>query len=542
MKNINPTKTISWKILAEHFQEMKKITLTDLFKKDKKRFSKFSINFENEILFDFSKNIINEETIKNLINLAKETDYNNAINSMFYGEDINITEKKPVLHIALRNQYSTSTFLNNENIYNNIIINLKKIKQISDDIISGKWKGYQNHTIKNIINIGIGGSNLGPLMVTEALKSYKNHLKLYFISNIDSNQLLDVLKKIKPENSLFIISSKTFTTQETISNAKSVKEWFIENTFNINFNDNVAKHFIAVTANINYAQKFGINKDNILPLYDWIGGRFSLWSSIGLPISLSLGFNNFQKLLKGAEKMDNHFFYNPIRYNMPIIMSLISIWYNNFWKSETEAVILYDYYMRYFPKYLQQLNMESNGKSIDRNGKIISYQTSPIIWGDIGTNSQHSFFQMLHQGTKFIPCDFIAPILTHNYLNNYHNKLISNYIAQTQALAFGNKNDISINIENNIYKLCSGNHPSNSIFLREITPHNLGSLIALYEHKIFMQGVILNIFSFDQWGVELGKKMANLLISDLDNIKKTTNYDSSTNGLINFYKSFNKLN
>ncbi|QJC28710.1 glucose-6-phosphate isomerase [Enterobacteriaceae endosymbiont of Plateumaris consimilis] len=540
MKNINPTKTISWKILTEHFQEMKEITLIDLFKKDKKRFSKFSINFENEILFDFSKNIINEKTIKNLINLAKEIDYNNAINSMFYGEDINITEKKPVLHIALRNQYSTSTFLNNENIYNNIIINLKKIKQISDDIISGKWKGYQNHTIKNIINIGIGGSNLGPLMVTEALKSYKNHLNLYFISNIDSNQLLDVLKKIKPENSVFIISSKTFTTQETISNAKSVKEWFIENTFNTNFNDNVSKHFIAITANINSAQEFGINKNNILPLCDWIGGRFSLWSSIGLPISLSLGFNNFQKLLKGAEKMDNHFFYNPIRQNIPIIMSLISIWYNNFWEAETEAIILYDYYMRYFPQYLQQLNMESNGKSIDRNGKIINYQTSPIIWGDIGTNSQHSFFQMLHQGTKFIPCDFIAPVLTHNYLNNHHNKLISNYIAQTQALAFGNKNNN--NIENNIYKLCPGNHPSNSIFLREITPNNLGSLIALYEHKIFMQGVILNIFSFDQWGVELGKKMANLLISDLNNNKKTTHYDESTNGLINFYKLFNTLN
>ncbi|QJC29155.1 glucose-6-phosphate isomerase [Enterobacteriaceae endosymbiont of Plateumaris rustica] len=537
MKNINPTKTISWKILAEHFQEMKEITITDLFKKDKERFSKFSINFENEILFDFSKNIINEKTITNLINLAKEIDYSNAINSMFYGKIINITEKKPVLHTALRNQYSTSTFLNNENIYNNIINNLKKIKQISNDIISGKWKGYKNDDIKNIINIGIGGSDLGPLMVTEALKSYKNHLNLYFISNIDSNQLVDVLKKIKPENSLFIISSKTFTTQETISNAKSVKEWFIENTSNINFNDNISKHFIAVTANINSAQKFGINKENILPLWDWIGGRFSLWSSIGLPISLSIGFNNFKELLKGAEKMDNHFFYNPIRYNIPIIMSLISIWYNNFWKSDTEAIILYDYYMRYFPKYLQQLNMESNGKSIDRNGEIIDYQTSPIIWGDIGTNSQHSFFQMLHQGTKFIPCDFIAPVLTHNYLNNHHNKLISNYIAQTQALAFGNKNDN--NIKNNIYKLCSGNHPSNSIFLREITPHNLGSLIALYEHKIFIQGVILNIFSFDQWGVELGKKMANILVSNLNNSQKITHYDSSTNGLINFYKSFN---
>ncbi|QJC29602.1 glucose-6-phosphate isomerase [Enterobacteriaceae endosymbiont of Plateumaris pusilla] len=539
MKNINPTKTISWKILTEHFQDMKKITLIDLFNEDKERFSKFSINFENEILFDFSKNIINEKTINNLINLAKEIDYNHAINSMFYGKDINITEKRPVLHTALRNQYSTSTFLNNENIYNNIIINLKKIKKISDDVISGQWKGYKNNIIKDIINIGIGGSNLGPLMVTEALKPYKNHLNLHFISNIDSTQLVDVLKKIKPENSLFIISSKTFTTQETISNAKSIKEWFIENTSYIDFNNNISKHFIAITNNINSAQKFGINKDNILPLSDWIGGRFSLWSSIGLPISLSIGFNNFKKLLKGANKIDNHFFYNPIRYNIPIIMSLISIWYNNFWKSETEVVIPYDHYMRYFPKYLQQLNMESNGKSIDRNGEIINYQTSPIIWGDVGTNSQHSFFQMLHQGTKLIPCDFIAPVISHNYLNNHHNKLISNYIAQTKVLAFGNQDDN--NIKNNIYKLCIGNHPSNSIFLREITPYNLGSLIALYEHKIFMQGVILNIFSFDQWGVELGKKMANILISDLNNSTKSTNYDESTNGLINFYKLFNTL-
>ncbi|QJC30040.1 glucose-6-phosphate isomerase [Enterobacteriaceae endosymbiont of Plateumaris sericea] len=540
MKNINPTKTISWKILTEHFQDIKKTTLNDLFKKDKKRFSKFSINFENEILFDFSKNIINEKTINNLINLAKEVNYNDAINSMFYGKDINITEKRPILHTALRNQYSTSTFLNNENIYNNIIINLKKIKQISDDVISGKWKGYKNNIIKDIINIGIGGSNLGPLMVTEALKPYKNHLNLHFISNIDSTQLVDVLKKIKPENSLFIISSKTFTTQETISNAKSVKEWFIENTSHINFNDNISKHFIAITNNIHYAQKFGINKNNILSLPDWIVGRFSLWSFIGLPISLSIGFNNFKKLLKGADKMDNHFFYNPIRYNIPIIMSLISIWYNNFWKSETEAIILYDHYMRYFPKYLQQLNMESNGKSIDRNGEIINYQTSPIIWGGVGTNSQHSFFQMLHQGTKLIPCDFIAPVITHNYLNNHHDKLISNYIAQTKALAFGNQDDD--NIKKNIYKLCLGNHPSNSIFLREITPYNLGSLIALYEHKIFMQGVILNIFSFDQWGVELGKKIANMLILDLNNSEKIIHYDESTNGLINFYKLFNTLN
>ncbi|QJC36593.1 glucose-6-phosphate isomerase [Enterobacteriaceae endosymbiont of Donacia simplex] len=536
MKNINPTKTISWKYLENHLQEMKKTTINDLFKIDKNRFENFSINFENKILFDYSKNFINKTTIHYLINLAKETKCIDAINSMFYGKKINITEQKSVLHTALR--YNHNYFLKNKKIYNNIDKILKKIENISNNIISGTWKGYTNKKIKNIINIGIGGSHLGPLMVTESLQEYKNKLNLFFLSNIDSNKLIKIINKIKPEESLFIIASKTFSTQETMTNALSIKKWFIKN-ININLNKDIfSKHFIAVTNNINSAIDFGINKNNILPLLSEIGGRFSLWSSIGLSISLSIGFNNFKKLLQGANKMDYHFFSTPINRNIPIIMALISIWYNNFWNTETEAIIPYCDNMRFLPSYLQQLNMESNGKSIDRNGNKIKYQTSPIIWGDVGTNGQHSFFQMLHQGTKLIPCDFIASAISNSKkYTNHHIKLIANYIAQTKALAFGNINSFSC--KKNLYQCCFGNKPSNSIFLKKITPYNLGLLISYYEHKIFIQGVILNIFSFDQWGVELGKEIANYLYKDLNkNSQNINQYDYSSQGLINFYKHF----
>ncbi|QJC37000.1 glucose-6-phosphate isomerase [Enterobacteriaceae endosymbiont of Donacia vulgaris] len=538
MKNIDPTKTTSWKYLENHLQEMKKTTINNLFKIDKNRFKNFSINFENKILFDYSKNFINKTTLYYLINLVKETKCIDAINSMFYGKKINVTEQKAVLHTALRYNYN-NCFLQNQKIYNNIDKILKKIENISNNIILGIWKGYTNKKIKNIINIGIGGSHLGPLMVTESLKTYKNKLNLFFLSNIDPNKLVDILNKIKLEESLFIIASKTFSTQETMTNALSIKKWFIKN-INISFNKDIfSKHFIAVTNNINSAINFGINKSNILPLLSEIGGRFSLWSSIGLVISLSIGFNNFKKLLQGANKMDYHFFTTPINKNIPIIMALISIWYNNFWKAETEAIIPYYDNMRFLPSYLQQLNMESNGKSIDRNGKKIKYQTSPIIWGDVGTNGQHSFFQMLHQGTKLIPCDFIAAAISNdkNYID-HHTQLISNYIAQTKALAFGNMNSFSC--KKNLYQCCFGNNPSNSIFLKKITPYNLGLLISSYEHKIFIQGVILNIFSFDQWGVELGKKIANNLYKDINkNIQNMNQYDYSSQGLINFYKYFN---
>ncbi|QJC35778.1 glucose-6-phosphate isomerase [Enterobacteriaceae endosymbiont of Donacia sparganii] len=538
MKNINPVKTYSWKNLQNHFKKIKKLTINDLFLIDKNRFKNFSINFENKILFDYSKNFLNNETMIHLFNLARETKCIEAINAMFYGKKINITEHKSVLHTALRND-NIHFFLKKHQIYDDIKQILKKMKNISDNIILEKWKGYTNKKIKNIINIGIGGSHLGPLMITESLKSYKNKLNLFFLSNIDSNQLINIITKVKPEESLFIIASKTFNTQETITNALSIKKWFIKN-INIDFNKNIfSKHFIAVTNNIDAAINFGIDKNNILPLLSEIGGRFSLWSSIGLSISLAIGFNNFKKLLQGANKMDQHFFSNPIDKNIPIIMALISIWYSNFWNTETEAIIPYCENMRFLPAYLQQLNMESNGKSIDRNKNRIKYQTSSIIWGDIGTNGQHSFFQMLHQGTKLIPCDFISFAISNN--NNYqdhHIKLIANYIAQTKALAFGNIDDYIC--KKNIYQCCFGNKPSNSIFLKKITPYNLGLLISYYEHKIFIQGVILNIFSFDQWGVELGKKITNFLVEDLNqNIQKINKYDSSSQGLINFYKNFN---
>ncbi|QJC34591.1 glucose-6-phosphate isomerase [Enterobacteriaceae endosymbiont of Donacia crassipes] len=538
MKNINPTKTFSWKKLQNHVKEMKKITIYDLFQIDNNRFENFSINFENIILFDYSKNIINKKTIYYLLNLAKETKCIDAIHEMFYGEKINITENKSVLHTALRNN-SIDFFLRDHQIYNNINKTLKKIKNISNKIISGEWKGFTDKKIKNIVNIGIGGSHLGPLMITESLKNYKNKLNLFFLSNVDANQLINIINKIKPEESIFIIASKTFNTLETITNALSIKKWFIKN-ININFNKDIfSKHFIAVTNNINAAIKFGINENNILSLLSEIGGRFSLWSSIGLIISLSIGFDNFYQLLQGAYKMDNHFFYSPIDKNIPVIMALINIWYSNFWDTETEAIIAYNDNMCFLPLYLQQLNMESNGKSIDRNGEKIKYQTSPIIWGDVGTNGQHSFFQMLHQGTKLIPCDFIASAIpNYNNYKNHHVQLIANYIAQTKALAFGNIKEY--NCKKNIYYCCYGNRPSNSIFLKKINPYNLGMLIAYYEHKIFIQGVILNIFSFDQWGVELGKKITHSLIKEI----KINNYaisknDYSSKGLINFYKYFN---
>ncbi|CAL4325745.1 glucose-6-phosphate isomerase [Buchnera aphidicola] len=547
MKNINCTQTKAWHNLKNHFQEIKNIHLKSLFSSDKNRFKKFSIKFGNEMLVDFSKNRITEETVQKLIILAEETDLQDGIKLMFSGAKINYTEDRSVLHIALRNRTNKKILINHCNIMTDINSTLQRMKQFSQLVIDGIWKSYTGESISDIVNIGIGGSDLGPYMVTEALRPYKNHLNMHYVSNVDGTHLNEVLKKINPQKTLFLISSKTFTTDETMTNANSAKKWILHYSKSISSLD---KHFIALSTNVDNALKFGVHINNIFPFWEWVGGRFSLWSSVGLSIILSIGFHNFEKFLDGAHAMDNHFYEADFRKNIPILLALISIWYTNFFHSKTEAILPYDQYMHRFPAYFQQANMESNGKSIDRNGKKILYHTSPIIWGEPGTNGQHAFYQLIHQGTQLIPCDFIAPIISHNILGQHHLKLISNFFAQTQTLAFGQTKeeiikeqkllkDSNHNIKKILpFQICPGNQPTNSILVRKITPYNLGSLIALYEHKIFVQGYILNIFSFDQWGVEIGKKIAQNIYSSLYYNKNTIHYDSSTQGLINFYKYF----
>ncbi|QCO71111.1 glucose-6-phosphate isomerase [Buchnera aphidicola] len=547
MKNMNFNHTKSYQDLKNHFKKIKNIHLKDLFSSDLNRFKKFSILFQNEMLIDFSKNRINDDTLMYLLNLAKETDVKSGIYSMFSGSKINQTEDRSVLHIALRNRSNHPIIVNNCNIMLEINNLLEKMKNFSKIVINGQWKGYTGKSISDVVNIGIGGSDLGPYMVSEALRPYKNHLNMHYVSNIDGTHLNEVLKKINPETTIFLVASKTFTTDETITNAYSAKKWFLDYLKDKNDLD---KHFFALSANIKNALNFGIHIDNIFKFWDWVGGRFSLWSSAGLSIILSIGFHNFEKFLDGAHAMDNHFYNADYNENIPIILALISIWYTNFFKSETEAIFPYDQYMHRFSAYFQQANMESNGKSINRNGEKVQYQTGPIIWGEPGTNGQHAFYQLIHQGTKLIPCDFIAPIFSHNDLGDHHIKLISNFFAQTQALAFGrsrdnilhelisskkNKDDIEKILP---FKICNGNQPTNSILIRKITPYNLGALISLYEHKIFVQGYILNIFSFDQWGVEIGKKLSQNIYNYLKNNIKNGYYDSSTEGLIDFYQSF----
>lgn len=547
MKNINPIKTRAWNALTAHFKKIKNITISEFFSKDINRFKKFSIVFLESILIDFSKNIINDETIEKLIHLAQESDIKSAIKDMFNGVKINKTENTPVLHIALRNISNKPIIVDGINIMTDVNLMLDKMKIFSNKVINGEWRGYTGCKITDVVNIGIGGSDLGPLMVTEALRPYKNKLNMHFISNVDGTHITETLNKLQSEKTLFLIASKTFTTQETMINANSAKKWFLSKNNNIK---NLSKHFIAISSNISEVINFGINKQNIFKIWDWVGGRYSLWSSIGLSIMLSIGYENFKIFLHGAHAMDKHFFYTKEKNNIPIILALISIWYSNFFGSETEAVLVYDQYMHRFAAYLQQSHMESNGKCVDRNGKKVTYQTGPIIWGEPGTNGQHAFYQLIHQGTKLIPCDFIATIKSHNYIENHHINLLSNFFAQTEALAFGKSRSLVekefINlgvdikeVENLIpYKVFEGNKPTNSFLINEINPFNLGALIALYEHKIFIQGIILNIFTFDQWGVELGKQLANNIQTELTRKNPTKNHDSSTNGLINFYKSF----
>ncbi|EGF8220068.1 glucose-6-phosphate isomerase [Escherichia coli] len=547
MKNINPTQTAAWQALQKHFDEMKDVTIADLFAKDGDRFSKFSATFDDQMLVDYSKNRITEETQAKLQDLAKECDLAGAIKSMFSGEKINRTENRAVLHVALRNRSNTPILVDGKDVMPEVNAVLEKMKTFSEAIISGEWKGYTGKAITDVVNIGIGGSDLGPYMVTEALRPYKNHLNMHFVSNVDGTHIAEVLKKVNPETTLFLVASKTFTTQETMTNAHSARDWFLKAAGD---EKHVAKHFAALSTNAKAVGEFGIDTANMFEFWDWVGGRYSLWSAIGLSIVLSIGFDNFVELLSGAHAMDKHFSTTPAEKNLPVLLALIGIWYNNFFGAETEAILPYDQYMHRFAAYFQQGNMESNGKYVDRNGNVVDYQTGPIIWGEPGTNGQHAFYQLIHQGTKMVPCDFIAPAITHNPLSDHHQKLLSNFFAQTEALAFGKSREV---VEQEYrdqgkdpatldyvvpFKVFEGNRPTNSILLREITPFSLGALIALYEHKIFTQGVILNIFTFDQWGVELGKQLANRILPELKDDKEISSHDSSTNGLINRYKAW----
>lgn len=547
MKNINPTQTAAWQELQKHFDEMKDVTIADLFAKDGDRFSKFSATFDDQMLVDYSKNRITEETLAKLQDLAKECDLAGAIKSMFSGEKINRTENRAVLHVALRNRSNTPILVDGKDVMPEVNAVLEKMKTFSEAIISGEWKGYTGKAITDVVNIGIGGSDLGPYMVTEALRPYKNHLNMHFVSNVDGTHIAEVLKKVNPETTLFLVASKTFTTQETMTNAHSARDWFLKAAGD---EKHVAKHFAALSTNAKAVGEFGIDTANMFEFWDWVGGRYSLWSAIGLSIVLSIGFDNFVELLSGAHAMDKHFSTTPAEKNLPVLLALIGIWYNNFFGAETEAILPYDQYMHRFAAYFQQGNMESKGKYVDRNGNVVDYQTGPIIWGEPGTNGQHAFYQLIHQGTKMVPCDFIAPAITHNPLSDHHQKLLSNFFAQTEALAFGKSREV---VEQEYrdqgkdpatldyvvpFKVFEGNRPTNSILLREITPFSLGALIALYEHKIFTQGVILNIFTFDQWGVELGKQLANRILPELKDDKEISSHDSSTNGLINRYKAW----
>lgn len=544
---INPTQTSSWKKLKSHHNQMQSKQMKELFKKDEQRFDKYSIVL-NEILFDYSKNILTDETLDLLLELAKECHLEEAKKAMFSGEKINGSENRAVLHTALRNFTEESLILHGENIMLQVRESRHKMKEFCRKIHSGEWKGFSGKKIKNIVNIGIGGSDLGPVMVTETLKSYwLKGIQPFFISNIDGTQIVEILKNLNPEETLFLIASKTFTTQETMTNANTAKEWFLKSAKD---SEHVSKHFVALSTNSEEVQKFGISSENMFPFWDWVGGRYSLWSSIGLSIALAIGYDNFEELLKGAEASDIHFKSADCEKNIPVIMALIGIWYTNFFGAETEAILPYDQYMHRFPAYFQQGNMESNGKHVDRNGNMINYQTGPIVWGEPGTNGQHAFYQLIHQGTHFIPCDFIAPANSHNPIGKHHQILISNFLAQTEALMNGKtEEEVNRELEEKElsplereklipFKVFTGNKPTNSFLIKEITPFNLGSLIALYEHKIFVQGVIWNIYSFDQWGVELGKQLAQKVLPELEDENPVNSHDSSTNGLINAFKKW----
>ena len=537
LKSVDPTQTEAWKKLSGHATKMKSIQLRHLFTADTERFSKFSVALGPDscpdLFLDYSKNLLNEETVKLLLALADECQLPAAIKQLFSGAKINRTENRAVLHTALRHQGATPVLSDNEDVMPGVRKVLEQMRRFSDKVINGEWLGYSGKPVRNIVNIGIGGSDLGPHMVTEALKIYQiSHLTVHYVSNIDSAHIHETLKLLDPETTLFLIASKSFTTQETMTNAESARSWFLAKAQS---SKHIAKHFAAISVNSEKVREFGISENNRFEFWDWVGGRFSLCSAIGLSIACSVGFENFEKLLHGAYEMDMHFAQVPHRKNIPVLLALIGIWYGGFFDADSEAILPYDQYLNRFVPYIQQCNMESNGKSIDRNGQKINYQTGPVVFGEPGTNGQHAFYQLLHQGTKFIPCDFLAPANRENDPNCQHPKLLAHFFAQTEALAFGNVAEQLAQQEP--FKLFRGNHPSNSILYKSLTPYTLGSLIAMYEHKIFVQGVIWNIFSFDQWGVELGKKLAAKILPELENSEPVTSHDSSTNGLINLYKS-----
>ncbi|AKH96115.1 glucose-6-phosphate isomerase [Elizabethkingia anophelis] len=542
LNTINPTETKAWAQLKEHFAETD-FDLKQLFSEDKSRFSEFSIQKDN-LLFDFSKNLVDKKAFQLLLALAEECHLKDSIEKMFTGDLINQTENRAVLHTALRNFGEEKIVVNGKSIDEDVQRVLNQMKIFSEKIISGEHKGFSGKEITDVVNIGIGGSDLGPVMVCSALKHYKTRLNTHFVSNVDGNHIAEVVKNLNPETTLFIIASKTFTTQETMTNALSAKEWFLK----AGKEEDVAKHFVALSTNIEAVKNFGIAEENIFEFWDWVGGRYSLWSAIGLSIVLAVGYDNFEKLLRGAQDTDKHFRNTEFKNNIPVLMGVLGVWYRNFFDASSYAILPYSQYLDRFAAYLQQGDMESNGKSVDRNGEFVDYETGPIIWGEPGTNGQHAFYQLIHQGTELIPADFIAYAKANNNLSDHQDKLMSNFFAQTEALAFGKtkeqvitelkasgKNEEEIAFLTN-FKTFTGNTPTNSFIFEELTPFTLGQLIAFYEHKIFVQGVIWNIFSFDQWGVELGKALANKILPELENTAEITSHDSSTNGLINFYK------
>jgi glucose-6-phosphate isomerase len=548
LERINPTTTQAWFVLKKHFEEeMSRRQMKDLFAADPNRFESYSIK-EANILFDYSKNIISDKTIQLLFQLAKECGLDNAIEAQFSGKAINETENRAVLHTALRNFSGQPVVLDGKDLMPGIQKVLQQMKTFCNKIHQGEHKGFTGKKITTIVNIGIGGSDLGPVMVTEALKPYwVDGIQTYFVSNVDGTHIAETLKKVNAEETLFLIASKTFTTQETMTNAHTARTWFLEHAKE---EAHIAKHFVALSTNQKLVNAFGIDSQNMFEFWDWVGGRYSLWSAIGMSIALTIGYDNFEDLLKGAHEADLHFKTAPFEKNMPVIMALLGIWYTNFFGAQSEAILPYDQYLHRFAAYFQQGNMESNGKFVDRNGTTVNYATGPVIWGEPGTNGQHAFYQLIHQGTLVIPCDFIAPAKSHNPIGDHHDKLMSNYFAQTEALLNGKSEKIVVEelkaagkseaeIESlSPFKVFAGNKPTNSFLVEKITPHTLGFLIALYEQKIFTQGVIWNIYSFDQWGVELGKQLANQILPELNHHAPVTEHDSSTNGLINQYKQW----